>query len=374
LKNASVLAEPTMQPLYEFAQRVADTITSKVAGARIFGLLPAQYPPTLDVDRTIALAHAALVSDTELRGTWEVQRWGDWCAEPRIGKVFPVGLCLLTLHRMGQDLSARIEGMIRDARRTDGWRYYENWTDIPPDIDDLGLILRLSATIADPKINPEIFHRPLELVRQAIAKDGLVPVWLYDGLDEPVSKQAPNWLGPRCVAVAAQFLLGLFEAHIDGYEDVKIRVLEWIVESWEKDQERAVYHYTWPFARLLVVKLARASESFAPAVLQARLLSMVTTIADSIQQSVESDGGWTTPMATSCHLAILALDGRVFDPWPGLTYLASRQRQDGLWPAEPLYRCPGKDGNATAHGAAEMTTAVCLDALLDVKAYLQRGS
>ena len=370
---STVMLDAEGLPLRELAETLTATIANKVAGARFFGLLPP--PPTMmsEVERTISLARKALEFDPELRAAWEVQRWGAWCDKPRVGRVFPVGLCLLALSRVDGDLSGRVAEMLLRSCRVDGWRYYDDWVGIPPDSDDLGLVLRLAARVTPGLIDPGVFVRPLDLVQRTMGPDGAIAVWLDDGLDEPVPEDGPHWLGPRCIAVAAQLLLGVTEAGINGTMEMRSRGVDWIVQSWHSHRERAVYHYTWPFARLLIAKLANALASIPGGFAQnVSLRAVVAEIEDSIRESRNADGGWQTPLATACHLTVLSLGDRPFDPWPSITYLASRQGPDGMWPAEPLYRCPGKDGVSTAHGAAAITTAVCLDALLDVRDWLNR--
>lgn len=371
-RASPIWSDPRTKPLQSFVEATAEAITTKIAEARIFGLIPAKHPPVAELHRAIDLARSALEFDPNAQSAWEVQRWGDWASEPRIGRVFPVGLGLLALCRAGHEADERIEWMIERTRRADGWRYYENYTDIPPDTDDLGLILRLYAALRKPRIEKTIFQRPFDLVRLAFAKDEEFPVWLDVGLDEPLSKDAPNWLGPRCIAVAAQFVLGLVEAKIEGQDDLRAKVLEWILDTWENHKEFAIFHYTWPFARLLLAKLIHALNVYQIPDFSERFQTLAKQLVHEIQANGQADGGWGSPLATACHIAILAMHAPSFDPWPSLTYLASWQGPDGMWPAEPLYRCPGKDGAPRAHGAAIITTGICLDALLELRDRLGR--
>lgn len=366
------LNEAEAKPLQDFVHLVSEAILTKLNQARLWGLMPSNHPPTAELHRAVDLACAALEFDPEAVSAWEVQRWGDWCSEPRVGRVFPVGLALLALARLKHvDISARIEAMIAQTRQADGWRYYEDFTDIPPDTDDLGLVLRLFATLKHPQIDRSIFQRSFDLLRISLKKDAEFPVWLEVGLDKPISENAPHWLGPRCVAVAAQLALGMIEAQIPD-EDLRSRVLEWILQTWEKQKEAAVFHYTWPFARLLLAKLAHAlAADSIPSNHAKRFQPLMLKMVEEIRLSRQADGGWGTPLTTACHLAILAMHAVDFDPWPSIVYLASRQGPGGLWPSEPLYRCPGKDGAPMAHGASIITTGICLDALLDVRVRLE---
>lgn len=370
--SLSELNEVDTKPLQDFVQLVSEAILTKLNGAQLWGLMPSNHPPTAELHRAVDLAGAALTFDAQAMSAWEVQRWGDWCSEPRVGRVFPVGLALLALTRLPHvDISARIETMIVQTRQADGWRYYEDFTDIPPDTDDLGLVLRLFSTLKHPEIDRSIFQRSFDLLRASLKEDTEFPVWLQVGLDEPISKNAPHWQGPRCVAVAAQLALGLIEAQIPD-EDLRTTVLEWILQTWENQREAAVFHYTWPFARLLLAKLAHAlATNSIPSNHAQRFQPLMVKMAEEIRLSRQADGGWGTPLTTACHLAILAMHSPDFDPWPSVVYLASRQGPGGLWPSEPLYRCPGKDGAPMAHGAPFITTGICLDALLDVRARLE---
>lgn len=348
-----------------FAESMRDEIAAKLDSMRLFGF--AKPPPVVEeLERSIALARAALDSDPELRSAWEIQRWGDWSSVTRVGRVFPSGLCLLGLARAGSDVGLRIEEAIVKSRRIDGWRYYEDYPDIPPDTDDLGLMLRLFACLPRNTVPSEIFGASLQLLRQTLAHEDGFPVWLRHGLAEAPSSRAPLWQGPRCIAVAAQFVLGMAEAQIDGHDDLKMRAIGWICEAWEQKGEQAVFHYTLPFARLLLVKLAHAFRNAPDAFHPIRLRAIEMTLVEEIRSSSFCDGGWGSPLATACHLAVLALHSEPFQPRPGLVYLASHQGPSGLWPAESLYLCPGKDGAPAAHGDATITTGVCLDALAEV--------
>ncbi len=360
-------------PLAVAATSIRDGIVEKLNSLRFFGFAK---PPAIapELERAVTLARSALASDPELRDAWEIQRWGDWATEPRVGGVFPMALCLLGSSRAGNDESLRIGRAIFESRRADGWRYYADYADIPPDTDDLGLMLRLFGRLPDGSQKRNIFERSFELVRLTMEVEDGFPVWLRHGLVELPSPQAPLWQGPRCIAVAAQFVLGMVEAEIEGHDDLKIRAIEWICESWEQHGKISVFHYTIPFAHLLLAKLARAFRGAPQAFHSARLQTIATNLTAEIRLSSNDDGGWGSPLATACHLAVLAMDPEPFHPDPGLVYLASRQRHDGLWPAESLYLCPGKDGAPAAHGAAVMTTGVCLDALIDVRARIERGS
>lgn len=367
------LDEPARVVVGPLAAALGGRVTRAAAGARLFGLAPRPPPPADELERAVRLAREALVADAELRETWEIQRSGGVFDAPRIARLFPVGLCLLALHGAGQDVAARAAPLL--ARRgPDGFRYYEDYTAIPPDADDLGLVLQLSARLPQDTALREALAWPVELLMRCTGEDGAVPVWLDRDLREPMPGDAPRWLGPRCVAVAANVLIGLVEAAMplpEGYFD---RALAWVVRTWEAEGMTAAWHYGAAYTKLLLARLARAAASVpgdeAP---RARLRAVVAALEAEIAATPDADGGWGSPLTTACHLGVLALGARApFDPWPAITYLASRQMPDGLWPSEPLYRIPGKDGAPLTHGARPLTAAVCLDALIEARARLAR--
>lgn len=356
-----------------FVETIRANLIQRVMGIRLFGFTTAIPSMSAQCDRATTLARSAISSDLYQRSAWEVQRWGAWCEKPRIGKFFPVGLCTLALFRAGEDVADFMTQMILDTKRPDGWRYYDDWLGIPPDTDDIGLALRLAAQLAPREDLPlRIFAPPLEKVRRAIGDTGVVPVWLSEDLEEPLSVDAPNWLGPRCIAVAAHFLTGVLDAGIDWSDEEIDLAIAWVVRTWETEGDTAIFHYFLPYGRLLVARLLHAAEQSAR-VLHAsiRLRQLVEATEDNIRQTQQIDGGWGTPLTTACHLSVLAIGSRQFDPWPSIVYLVSRQRHDGLWPDEPLYRCPGKDGSESAHGSPTLTAAVCLDAFVDVNRFVR---
>ncbi|MRG91698.1 hypothetical protein [Polyangium spumosum] len=352
------------------------TQTSRATrSARLFGFTPRGPTPEEELDRAIELARQGLAADPELRESWEFQRWGGPFDKAYVARLFPVGICLLPLAGVGEDISPRVEALV--ARRSvDGFRYFEGFAGIPPDADDLGLALQLLARSAGRAAAVEALAWPIEVLVRNTGEDGAMAVWLEQHLREPTPDGAPRWLGSRCVAVAANALIGLAEAGVvlpEGYFD---RTLGWITRVWEAEGGRAVHFYPTPFARYLLARLADVAERLpgdpAPRV---RLRALVSDIEQRIVSSQRADGSLGGGvMATACHLGVLAC-GRLepFDPWPAVTFLVSRQDYDGLFPREPFYRTPGKDFAFAAHGARSITAALCLEAFVRTRARLARG-
>ncbi len=344
-------------------------ITRAARGARLFGFTSKGPAPTEELDRAVTLARDALVADPEVREAWEIQRWGGPFDATYVARLFPVGLCLLALSSAGEDITAQAEALV--ARRSiDGYRYFEGFAGIPPDADDLGLALQLIARLPERAARTEALAWPVEVLVRNTDEDGAMAVWLERSLREPMPEAAPKWLGSRCVAVAANAMIGLAEADVllpEGYFD---HTLAWITRTWGAEGPKSVHFYPAPFARYVLARLAHvAEEKPGDRAARARLRAIVDEIEARIVASQRADGSYGGVMATACHLGVLACGRKEpFDPWPAVTFLASRQEYDGLFPREPFYRTPGKDFALAAHGARSITAALCLDALARTKA------
>ena len=86
-------------------------------------------------------------------------------------------------------------------------------------------------------------------------------------------------------------------------------------------------------AAMVMVRLDELGQAHAP--LFSKLLRTVLTAQDA-------DGGWTDPVVTALAVRALRLtNGQGVAVDRGLQYLANLQKENGLWPAEPLRRLPG---------------------------------
>jgi hypothetical protein len=340
-----------------------------LAAAGVFALLPrkdARKHSPSELDRTISLATSALSDDLTFREAWEVQRWGDWCQAPRVGRLFPAGLCLLALAAAGHDVSEPIAALLEQSRRADGWRYFDDWTGIAPDADDLGLVLQLLPLAARQQSLRDALAWPVELLLRHTEPVGLIPTWLDKDLIEPPPASSPEWLGRQCLGVTINAALGLVQAAWplpEGYLD---RAIAFIVATYENQPERGIFYYSTPYVHLLLARLWRSLQDGRVALDACALLdALLTRIQAQILASRHADGGWRSPQTTACHLELLTLrKAHGFDPAPCLITLAGRQRYDGLWPAEPLFRCPGKDRAQESYGSRAVTTSICLHALV----------
>jgi hypothetical protein len=284
-------------------------------------------------------------------------------------------LCSLALDEASVDQGARIATLI-PLCSVDGFRYFEGFAGIAPDADDLGLALQLVARTADPSRYLETLAWPIEVALLNTSDDGEIPVWFDRHLREPMSPDAPRWRGSRCLAVAANALIGLLEARVDLPMEYVDRVIAWLTSTWRRERMRAVFFYGLSYTQFVLVRLAGVAEGkTSDPLIYEQLQMLATDIEHSIIASVRPDGSIGSILDTACSLAALA-HGKTssFDPWPTVAFLASVQEHDGFWPAEPLYPTPGKDYAPGAHSAKAITTAMCLYALTRIRRRLARAN
>lgn len=342
-----------------------DVVMQKVGGTRLFGFARAPQPAD-ELARTIALAVDALSADSELRESWDVQRWGGFFSQTTTAHFFPLGLCALSLDAAGVNIADRARALLMQGT-PDGFRYFEKFSSIPPDCDDLGIAFALAARIP---------HLPEDDVRKALAApldvfirntsaDGAIPVWFDKYLQEPLAGDAPTWRGSRCLAAAVNVILGAIEFGADLPPGFLDRCVRWIVRTWQTEGESASYFYGASYTRLLLVRLAeiavvRLKDSDVCRDVQA----MRDGICAQILAQRRTDGSFGSLLDTACFLAALACAPHVdADPWPAVTFLCAHQDPDGFWPRQPLYLTLGKDNAPAAHGSRAITAALCLYAL-----------
>jgi hypothetical protein len=362
------MSESGRRALKSFSHELQERLHRAIAIARLCGWLRDDYTPAhieAERARTVQIARAGLLEDERLHECWEIQRWGRWCEEPRMGRFFQVGLCLQALATSGADVSARAAALL-SLRRVDGWRYYEDWLGIPPDADDLGIALQLIPLAGDGAVPHAAMRVPMDLLQRNTTAEGWIDTYLEDGLCEPPQGDAPYWLGRRCLVVAANAMLGVLHAGWPMPREWMDRVLRCLATSLRQDGLGAVTCYPACYARLVLTRLERALEH-VPCAPEARagFSWAVDGFVEELRSSRQRDGGWGSPLQTACHLAVLALrraDG--FDPGPSILYLSSRQEPDGLWAREPLYRGPGRDGMPSLYQSRSVTAALCLEALV----------
>src|SRR5947208_3531111 len=87
-----------------------------------------------------------------------------------------------------------------------------------------------------------------------------------------------------------------------------------------------------PAAALMVIRMDELGQSYHP---------FASQLIRALLKSQETDGGWHDPLTSALALkALLASRGRGLAIERAIAYLASLQKDDGLWPKDPLRRMP----------------------------------
>jgi hypothetical protein len=138
------------------------------------------FAPYVDtLPKVIDMAERYLLADLTFREGWEVQRRGIFGADEVVAKAFPAGLIVELLcqhnHSMGQPIN-----LIFDTLQETGFRYY-NHPHLPPDTDDLALLLRLYPYSPEPSRHRQLLQQPLRWLEQSLGAEGEIPVWLNQG-------------------------------------------------------------------------------------------------------------------------------------------------------------------------------------------------
>jgi hypothetical protein len=385
--------------------------TPRKRSASHLGLRAPQRPlfaPHVDtLPKVIEMAEGYLLSDLTFRESWEVQRRGVFGLAEMTAKAFPMGLIALALCQHGHDMSEPIDEVFSTLQAT-GFRYYDH-PHLPPDADDLGLLLRLYPYSSQPERHREVLQAPLRWLQNSLGESGEIPVWLktppntVDGVEYPFLSL---W-GQNCATVEANVLLGLLAYDGEGYRHlIETSAKHWC-ESWLTKGLSATRHYVPLYALWLALELIAKLGYVTPGVSPAEMKNPPDSGGEESLGSVQLDvgeEGWSNrldkvvrtvmeclaveanrPGLTSQDAAFLSLaclsSGnqetlsvfakrtlRVRLPdW--ITLLCKTQRYDGSWADEPLFGTPTRGELATWYSSRTVTTAFCYQALKTYEKY-----
>jgi len=301
-------------------------------------------------------AAAALLAAPTCPESWDIHRWG-FCGHPElVGDVFPVALVAAALQACGRDASAARIHLLARAN-ADGWRYFPEMPELPPDADVLGQVLQVLAPGSD---LPAVAAAASALVAH-IAPSGAIPTWL-EGAPDPADSQ---WGGNDCVAAIANAYYGLLRFDAARYAEIVHAGLPHLLAHLDRHGDWESFWYIPAYARYAAARLlAAAGRGDLPPFLAAAVSSALARTRDRVKAETRPDGAWNGPQDTALALLTLAAAGdEATDFRPGLRLLCDSQRGDGYWPAWPLYLIPARDGGYTWYGSKSATTAFCLRAI-----------
>jgi hypothetical protein len=312
------------------------------------------------------MAERYLLADPTFKESWEVQRRGIFGASEVIGQAFPSGLIVEILCRHGHPLAESINLVFSTLQAT-GFRYYDD-PHLPPDTDDLALLLRLYPYSPQPQHHRDILQTPLRWLEQSLGESGEIPVWLLTNREtnEPAQPPVSLW-GNTCTTVEANLLLGLIDYDWPGYHSLIERSARTICERLQAKGLSATAHYIPLYSLWTTFTLiARLSAHPIQPLLQDKLKTAAQALIEPVMVEARQPG--LSPQSAAFLTLICLSEGApeavksLFKPdW--LTLLCKRQRYDGSWLAEPLYGTPTRGELATWYASSPVTTAFCYHAL-----------
>jgi hypothetical protein len=323
----------------------------------------------LDIEtlpKTVEMAEGYLLADLSFRESWEVQRRGAFGLSEMIGRAFPMGLIVELLCQHGHSLAGPINTIFETLHQA-GFRYYHH-PHLPPDTDDLGLLLRLYPYSPQAAAHREMLATPLRWLKESVSQSGGIPVWLTAGATAPEPASPVALWGNRCVAVEANLLLGLI-----AYDALRYRVLieagfASLSERWVSRGFSATAHYVPLYSLWVTFELLAKLSKDRSGKLADRVAQLQQTTLGLLER--ETQRASTTPQEAA-FLSLICLSRgtgleeklmALFKPeW--LTRLYKSQRYDGSWAAEPLYGTPTRGEFAAWYSSRSVTTAFCYHAL-----------
>ena len=328
--------------------------------------------PLEEAELDLRMANAFLRESAPWSGSWEVQRAGVFGSkEQPVGQWFARGTILQVLLEMGHDVRVDIAALL-DEIPAGELRYFGSWRGIPPDADDLGLMLQLaSATGAVDRAETWI-----AVMLANVKDDGIVPTWFHrDPAGRPTTSSGREWGGDDCSAVRLSLLAGLLSFDARRFELLIQKNTERILERASSGALEGTFYYDDAFASLAFLRFARLHRERAiDRSLSGAIGSVEAAIRARAAASQRLDGGWGSPQRTAMYLEGAAMAaahplllGR------GMRYLGEHQLVDGSWPAEPFFRTPLKWGRTGHHQGREISTALCARSLSAAADVLSRS-
>lgn len=316
------------------------------------------------------MAQGYLLADPTFKESWEVQRRGIFGVAEVTGKAFPTGLIAEILSWHGHDMSKTVDAVF-ETLQTTGFRYY-NLNRMPPDTDDIALLLRLYPYSRQPKAHRKILKTPLHWLQDNIDEAGEIPVWLTPNkFDRDDRLSVVSLWGKSCLAVETNVLLGLIDYDWSRYRPLIIKSAANLFERLADQGLNEVRHYIplyglWA-AFELICKLS--AKPITPT-LQHQIDAATTLLLNRLH--IEAKRRSISPQEAAfltaiCLSPVLPEPAQsLFNPnW--ITLLGKKQRYDGSWAGEPLFGTPTRGDLAAWYTSRSVTTVFCYHAL---KTYL----
>lgn len=329
---------------------------------------PAARDPRREAAEDLAAAIAWLEDAAPWRESWEVQRFGVLgSGEVQVGQWFVRGTILLALRELGRDVRPAMAALLEEIPPGDLRYYGAGCRLVPPDADDLGLMLELAAITGAASARAESW---IALMLANVRADGSIPTWFERG---PAGRtwDGPTWSGGDCPAVRLHLLRGLLAFDPARFDALIQANAALVLAAAGPDGIAGAYHYEGWYAALALHRFGLLyRERAASRPLRAELDRVEAALRARAASEQRLDGGWGSPLRTAAALegaALAATGGEPTAAAPllerGARWLGERQLVDGAWPEDPWYRVPMKRGREGRHGGRALSTALCARAL-----------
>ena len=312
-----------------------------------------QYKPkekSVNKNQGVAMALDYLQFIPDFRDTWEVQRWGFLEETSLYGDIFNPLLILETLKNFNASTKIPFMRILKKASLK-----------IPPDTDDLGLILQLAGDF--PKAETHRFLEvPLKLLLNNLDPTGFCPTWLSDENQYTREYIKAHWFGDECIAVMANLYYGLACYDKQAYQKEIERGTAYILAAYQPEflGWKSTHYKSRLYNLYLVSRLLRIQNTFFN----------FATVLEQLLQNQCLNGSWdNSPQETAFALLFLKSlsnqDVQLKDSiLKAEIFLLDTQMYDGSWDSEDLFIRPGKNAVYEYFKHPKITTAFCLRALI----------
>jgi len=252
-----------------------------------------------------------------------------------------------------------------------GWNYIPEVSELPPDSDDLGIVVQVLCRVGGPAL-ASTCDDAIQLALATAEPDGGIQTWIIDPngrsrFDEAMRAYVEVIDGRGAHPdVVGNLLYGLLLYDRLRYHHEILRTVAYLEAV---QDEQGAWLSRWYagsyYGTYRVISAISIVSPDSDACRRARTFFL---------RSQRVDGSWgegrSDPLATALSLlALRALGVHLEDKAinRGVTYLISTQETDGGWPASPFIAFPTSDGvEMHTYGSRTMTTTFCLKALLSV--------
>lgn len=260
---------------------------------------------------------------------------------------------------VGAEILANIQDIISSASDR-GWRYFPNWTDLPPDADTLGMILQV---VSRSKLGMlQECEKALELLVRNRNEDGSFNTWL---LDNPSLQGFYNYNlgGGKDVEVIANLLYGLHLYDPERFRVLIDKGLEYVISQQRKagDWESTWYfgNYYGMYVCLRIIKAGSVYNQSADITKK--------YILKNQQPNGSWDGETTYTAFAILALSLLEMNKTELSSFiRGIEFLLSTQDDGGSWRAGKFIRMshPERKQTFIPYTSRTITAAYCLKALI----------